>query len=124
MCSTIVSLFSTLSSGFHRPRLRGAVAWSQCPAQLGAGGAKLLVERRKSIVRPLLDAQRSVIAADMAALDSRTQLALDAVQLFKALGGGWQVGAGADVLPPATPAPQPAAALSPLSQAHLESHAP
>ena len=73
---------------------------------------------------PLLEAQRSVIAADMAALDSRTQLALDAVQLFKALGGGWQVRAGADVLPPATPAPQPPAVASPLSQAHLESPAP
>lgn len=77
---------------------------------------------------PLLDAQRSVIAADMAALDSRTQLALNAVQLFKALGGGWQVGAGADLHPPATPAPQPSAVGAPVfvpaSQAHLESHAP
>lgn len=43
----------------------------------------------------LLDAQRGLIAAELSTLDSRTQLALDAVQLFKALGGGWQLDAAA-----------------------------
>lgn len=38
----------------------------------------------------LLDAQRGRIAAELAATDSHTQLALGAVQLVKALGGGWQ----------------------------------
>lgn len=38
----------------------------------------------------LLDAQRGLIAADLALTDSQTQFALDAVQLVKALGGGWQ----------------------------------
>lgn len=37
----------------------------------------------------LLDAQRGLIAAELAATDSRTQHALGAVQLVKALGGGW-----------------------------------
>lgn len=37
----------------------------------------------------LLDAQRGVIAAELAATESHTQLALGAVQLVKALGGGW-----------------------------------
>jgi NodT family efflux transporter outer membrane factor (OMF) lipoprotein len=37
----------------------------------------------------LLDAQRALIAAELAVTDSRTQLALGAVQLVKALGGGW-----------------------------------
>lgn len=89
---------------------------------------------------PLLDAQRSVIAADLAALDSRTQLALNAVQLFKTLGGGWQVSAGAEVhsstsattLPVNSPQPSAVGApvfasdpvFVPASQAHLESHAP
>lgn len=39
----------------------------------------------------LLDAQRGVIAAELATLDSRTQQLSNAVLLFKALGGGWEV---------------------------------
>ena len=39
----------------------------------------------------LLDAQRGLIAAELAATDSHTQRALGAVQLVKALGGGWVV---------------------------------
>ncbi len=39
----------------------------------------------------LLDAQRGVIAAELAVTDGRTRMALGAVQLVKALGGGWQV---------------------------------
>lgn len=37
----------------------------------------------------LLDAQRGLIAAELAATDNHTQRALGAVQLVKALGGGW-----------------------------------
>jgi NodT family efflux transporter outer membrane factor (OMF) lipoprotein len=37
----------------------------------------------------LLDAQRGLIAAELAATDSHTQRLLGAVQLVKALGGGW-----------------------------------
>jgi NodT family efflux transporter outer membrane factor (OMF) lipoprotein len=47
----------------------------------------------------LLDAQRGLIAAELALTDSQTQVALGAVQLFKALGGGWQT-ADAAPLPP------------------------
>lgn len=58
----------------------------------------------------LLDAQRALIAADLALTDSQTQCALDAVQLFKALGGGWHT---ADVVP-APQRPQPASATQAL----------
>jgi NodT family efflux transporter outer membrane factor (OMF) lipoprotein len=37
----------------------------------------------------LLDAQRALLAAELAATDGHTQLALGALQLVKALGGGW-----------------------------------
>ncbi|HYN61466.1 MAG TPA: hypothetical protein VET87_18275, partial [Rubrivivax sp.] len=37
----------------------------------------------------LLDAQRALRAAELADTDTRTLLALSAVQLVKALGGGW-----------------------------------
>lgn len=39
----------------------------------------------------LLDAQRGLLAAELAATESHTQRALGAVQLVKALGGGWYV---------------------------------
>lgn len=53
----------------------------------------------------LLDAQRGLIAAELAATDSHTQRALGAVQLVKALGGGWYTAGSVD------------AAASPLSPA-------
>jgi NodT family efflux transporter outer membrane factor (OMF) lipoprotein len=37
----------------------------------------------------VLDAQRGLIAAELAVTDSHTQMALGAVQLVKAMGGGW-----------------------------------
>ena len=56
----------------------------------------------------LLDAQRGLIAAELAHTDSRTQQALGAVQLVKALGGGWYAEppvATAAARPPAAPRP-------------------
>lgn len=53
----------------------------------------------------LLDAQRGLIAAELALTDSRTQQALGAVLLVKALGGGWYAeppATTAAVNPPAT----------------------
>ncbi len=55
---------------------------------------------------PLLDAQRSVILAEMAAIESRTQLAVDAVQLFKSMGGGWRVEAQPSAVGLPAPAPR------------------
>lgn len=51
----------------------------------------------------LLDAQRGLIAAELAATDSHTQLALGAVQLVKALGGGWYADPQIAAAAPATP---------------------
>jgi NodT family efflux transporter outer membrane factor (OMF) lipoprotein len=53
----------------------------------------------------LLDAQRGLIAAELAATDSHTQRALGAVQLVKALGGGWHTAAPAALTAPAEPTP-------------------
>jgi NodT family efflux transporter outer membrane factor (OMF) lipoprotein len=55
---------------------------------------------------PLLDAQRSVILAEMADIESRTQLAVDAVQLFKSMGGGWRVEAQPSAVGLPAPAPR------------------
>lgn len=53
--------------------------------------AQSLYNRGQIDLLALLDAERARLAVRMAANDSDTQLLLDSVQLFKALGGGWQV---------------------------------
>lgn len=45
---------------------------------------------------PLLDAQRSALSAQDALATARTELALNQVRLYKALGGGWDATAAAD----------------------------
>lgn len=42
----------------------------------------------------VLEAQRGEIAAELSALESQTELVLGAIQLFKAMGGGWQLATG------------------------------
>jgi outer membrane protein TolC len=39
---------------------------------------------------PVLDAERTLLQADQQYATSTTNVALDLVQLFKALGGGWE----------------------------------
>ena len=51
----------------------------------------------------LLDAQRGLISAELALTEHRTQLALDAVQLYKALGGGWRLPDAEGTTAPAGP---------------------
>jgi multidrug efflux system outer membrane protein len=51
--------------------------------------ADSLYKRGQIDLLPLLDAQRGWLAVQISANDSHTQLMLDSVHLFKALGGGW-----------------------------------
>jgi outer membrane protein TolC len=60
-------------------------------ADAALGRAQSLYDRGQIDLLPLLDAQRSRHAARLGANDSQTRLLLDSVQLYKALGGGWQV---------------------------------
>ena len=66
--------------------LRSAAA----SAEAALGHAQSLYNRGQIDLLPLLDAQRSRLAVQIGANDSSTQLLLDSVQLYKALGGGWQ----------------------------------
>jgi outer membrane protein TolC len=59
-------------------------------AEAALGRAQSLYDRGQVDLLPLLDAQRARLSVRMGANDSRTQLLLDSVQLYKALGGGWQ----------------------------------
>jgi multidrug efflux system outer membrane protein len=81
--------------------LRGAAA----SADAALGRARSLYDRGQTDLLPLLDAQRAQLATRLGANDSRTQLLLDSVQLYKALGGGWQ--AFEPVATPAGAAPAP-----------------
>ena len=73
-------------------------------ADAALGRAQSLYDRGQIDLLPLLDAQRTRLTVRVSANDSQTQLLLDSVQLYKALGGGWQV---------FEPANQPAASASP-----------
>lgn len=72
-------------------------------AESALGRARSLYDRGQVDLLPLLDAQRARLSVRMAANDSSTRLLLDSVQLYKALGGGWQV------FEPATPSANPTA---------------
>jgi outer membrane protein, multidrug efflux system len=52
--------------------------------------AESLYKRGQTDLLPLLDAQRVRLAVRLGSNDSNTQVLLDSVQLYKALGGGWQ----------------------------------
>jgi outer membrane protein, multidrug efflux system len=60
-------------------------------AEAALGRAQSLYDRRQIDLLPLLDAQRARLSVRVNANESNTNLRLDSVQLFKALGGGWQV---------------------------------
>lgn len=91
----------SLASERQRSQSLQAAATS---AEAAIGRAQSLYDRGQIDLLPLLDAQRSRLAVRLAANDSSTRLLLDSVQLYKALGGGWQV-----FEPFAKPAAQPAA---------------
>ena len=76
-------------------------------ADAALGRARSLYDRGQIDLLPLLDAQRAQLSVRVGANDANTQLLLDSVQLYKALGGGWeafepaaQPAASADVNPP------------------------
>ena len=54
------------------------------------GRAQSLYSRGQIDLLPLLDSEPTRLAVRVSANDSNTQLLLDSVQLYKALGGGWQ----------------------------------
>ena len=78
-------------------------------ATAAIGRAQSLYDRGQIDLLPLLDAQRVRLGVRVAANDAHTQLLLESVQLYKALGGGWQV------FEPVTDHPAAAAVRSPNS---------
>lgn len=68
-----------------------ALAAAGASAEAAFGRAQSLYNRGQIDLLPLLDAQRQRLVVRVSANDSHTQLLLDSVRLYKALGGGWQV---------------------------------
>jgi NodT family efflux transporter outer membrane factor (OMF) lipoprotein len=59
-------------------------------ADAAYGRAKSLYDRGQIDLLPLLDAERTRLVVRVSSNESDTKLLLDTVQLYKALGGGWQ----------------------------------
>jgi outer membrane protein TolC len=59
-------------------------------ADSALGRAQSLYDRGQIDLLPLLDAQRVRLSVRIGANDANTQMLLDSVQLYKALGGGWE----------------------------------
>ena len=66
--------------------LQGAAA----SADAALGHAQSLYDRGQIDLLPLLDVQRTRLSVRVSANESNTRLLLATVDLFKALGGGWQ----------------------------------
>ncbi len=90
----------------HRAQLMQSAAVS---ADAALGHAQSLYDRGQTDFLPLLDAQRVRLVVRVSANEAHTQLLLDSVQLYKALGGGWEV------FEPVIDAPAASAARSPNS---------
>jgi outer membrane protein, multidrug efflux system len=75
-------------------------------AEAALGRAQSLYNRGQIDLLPLLDAQRVRLSVRVGANDANTQMLLQSVQLYKALGGGWEIfepvagPAGTDEAPP------------------------
>jgi outer membrane protein TolC len=80
---------SLVTLGQERQRSQDLQA-AATSADAALGRAQSLYNRGQIDLLPLLDAQRARLNTRVGANDSRTQLLLDSVQLYKALGGGWQ----------------------------------
>ena len=76
-------------------------------ADAALGRAQSLYDRGQIDLLPLLDAQRVRLAVRVGANDANTQLLLDSVQLYKALGGGWEAFETVAEPAPSTTAPSP-----------------
>jgi outer membrane protein TolC len=84
----VENALTTLQDERERAQLLQSSAQS---ADSAYGHAQSLYSRGQIDLLPLLDAERTRLAVRVSANDSNTQLLLDSVQLYKALGGGWQV---------------------------------
>ena len=88
----------------HREQLMQSAATS---ADAALSHAQSLYDRGQTDFLPLLDAQRVRLVVRVSANEAHTQLLLDSVQLYKALGGGWEVFEPSATPSGADPVPSP-----------------
>ncbi len=84
----VENALTTLTDERQRAALLDSASAS---AESALGRAQSLYNGGQIDLLPLLDAQRARLAARVDSNASNTQLLLDSIQLYKALGGGWQV---------------------------------
>jgi outer membrane protein TolC len=80
------ALVSLRDQRLRTEALQGAAA----SADAALGHAQSLYNRGQIDLLPLLDVQRTRLSVRVSANESNTRLLLATVDLFKALGGGWQ----------------------------------
>uniref|UniRef100_UPI0020C4451F TolC family protein n=1 Tax=Salmonella enterica TaxID=28901 RepID=UPI0020C4451F len=68
-----------------------ALREARAQADRAARDAQTLFRAGRTGFLPVLDAQRTAITAEQALAAAESRVAADQVQLFLALGGGWQV---------------------------------
>ena len=86
-CEDVENALVALRDERQRSELLNSAAAS---ADAALGRAQSLYDRGQIDLLPLLDAQRVRLSVRVGSNDSNTQLFLDSVQLYKALGGGWE----------------------------------
>lgn len=104
----------------HEERQRGrALITGLQTRRTGLSHAESLHREGQIDMLQLLDAQRALLAAELAHIDSRTAQALGAVQLVSAMGGGWytQIHSAAAPQPPVAEIPSSAFHTSPAPTA-------
>jgi NodT family efflux transporter outer membrane factor (OMF) lipoprotein len=84
----VENALTTLTDERQRAALLDSASAS---ADAALGRAQSLYDGGQIDLLPLLDAQRARLAVRIDSNASNTQLLLDSIQLYKALGGGWQV---------------------------------
>ena len=75
----------------HERRRAQLMQSAAASADAALNHAQSLYDRGQTDFLPLLDAQRVRLVVRVSANEADTQLLLDSVQLYKALGGGWEV---------------------------------
>jgi multidrug efflux system outer membrane protein len=81
---------NTLVAFEDEKRRSSALRAAAASADAALGRAQSLYDRGQIDLLPLLDAQRTRLTVRLGANESNTQVLLDSVRLYKALGGGWQ----------------------------------
>ncbi|MGF6690495.1 multidrug efflux system outer membrane protein [Metapseudomonas resinovorans] len=91
MARALEDVENSLISLSHERRRSQSLQLAAAAADSALDHSQSLYDRGQIDLLPLLDAHRVRLTSRLSANESNTRLLLDSVQLYKSLGGGWQV---------------------------------